>query len=231
MSWLKRLLPKQTPPANDLPDFMADYIHFRKTGRALSTKIIKSDVIPFDPKVIAKRMGILEGKQLILEGEQEMDAMMDFGLQDIKVADKSHFQRYAELGLPDTTPDEYVVMDARNHSFMSLYQITNADSAACTVHVIDLLNKNAPLQFQEIGLSQTGKPGSLIFTRLLPFPNFLVTGGVSFIFNPIHKDRLIKGYNLLKFKANGKLRSDQTFLYFFRQNRLWGEQMMHIDVG
>lgn len=230
MSWLKKLLPQQPSPS-DLPGFMADYIQYRKAGRALHTKMVESKELPLDPKAVAKRMGILNGNQLILEREDEADAMVDFGLQEIRVNGKNHFQRYADLQLPDTTPDEYVVLEARSRSVASLFQVTGTDRANYTVQAIDLLTKNTPVSFQEIGMSQTAQPGFLLFTRLLPYAHFSMTGGVSFLFRPEHKDRLLKGYGLMKFKANGNVRSDQVYLYFFRQNRAWGESIHKLDVG
>lgn len=230
MSWLKKILPQRTPPAS-LPEFMADYIHYRKVGRALHTKMMESKILPLDLKAVTKRMGLLEGNQLVLDMEQEADAVVDFGLQEIRVGGKNQFQRYADLQLPDTTPDEYIVIEARIRSFISLFQITDTDRANYTVHIIDLLNNNAPFSFQEIGLSQTAQPGFLLFTRLLPYPQFSMTGGISFVFRPEHKDRLLKGYGLMKFKANGKVRSDQLYLYFFRQNRAWGESFSQLDIG
>lgn len=198
-----------------------EYTHFRNIGKELNTKMMNCKEIEIDIKGTGKKLKMMEGNTLVFENEDESEILMDFALFEILVNDKNFTERYYELDLPETT-DEGIVLEARLEAFTSLFEVVDFDKKNCTIYIIDLLDNNKKYSFIDIGFSQTAKVGMLVFTRIIPFNDFNMTGGVSFVYNNNKKDMLISGLGFQKFKSNNKLKSADKYLLFYTMNKTNG---------
>lgn len=200
---------------------VAKYVHFRKTGKDLNDKMINCKEIKIDIKGAGKKLKMMEGNTFVFENEEESDVLMDFSLFEMLVNDKSFTERYFELDLPETD-DEGIILEAKMEAFTSLFEIVDVDSKKSAVYIIDLLDNKKEYSFIDLGFSLTAKVGMLVFTRIIPFDDFNMTGGVSFVFDKSKKDMLISGLGFQKFKSNNKLKSADKYMFFYNMNKTYG---------
>ncbi|HBX49674.1 MAG: hypothetical protein A2309_09945 [Bacteroidetes bacterium RIFOXYB2_FULL_35_7] len=205
------------------------YKQIRALGKDHNTKLLKCEELNLDVKGAGKKLNMLEGNTLVFDEEQDMDVLMDYAMYEIYIENKNFVERYYELDLPETT-DENLILEAKLEAFTSLFEVINIYPDECKIEIQDILESDNIYQFIDIGFSQTGKIGMLVFTRLIPFPEFYITGGVSFGFKNENKSKLLAGYNFLKFKNNSKIMSNNKYLYFFNQSKILGNKVYTQDI-
>jgi hypothetical protein len=206
------------------------YHHFRRVGKELSTKMINCEEIKIDIRTSGKKLKLLEKNTFILEEVQDIDIVMDFALFELLISNKNFIERYYELDLPETV-EENILLEGKLNAFTSLFEVIGVEKENYLVNIIDVLDSDKKNSLIDIGFSQTCKKGMLFFTRLIPLPDFNMTGGVSFGFARDKKEKLLNGYRLLQFKCNNRIKSIDKYLYFYNQHRNFGEQIHKIDIS
>jgi len=56
-----------------------------------------------------------------------------------------------------------------------------------------------------------------------------MTGGIAFGFRREKKEKLLNGYRFLQFNSNNKIKSIDKYLYFYNQQRNFGELIHKIE--
>ncbi|MCX6256916.1 MAG: hypothetical protein NTW49_03315 [Bacteroidia bacterium] len=205
------------------------YSHFRQVGLGLNTKMMNCKEIDIDIRIAGKRLKLLEKNTFILDDEQDLDIVMDFALFELLIKNQNFIERYYELDLPETV-EENILLEGKLNAFTSLFEVVELDKENCIIKLIEVLESDKIYSIIDIGFSQTGWAGLLVFTRLIPLPDFYITGGVSFGFKSEQKEKLIKGFRFLKFKSHNKINSMDKYLYFFNQHRIFGIPIHKIEM-
>ena len=205
------------------------YHHFRRVGIELNTKMMNCKEIKIDIRTSGKKLKLLEKNTLILDEEQDIDIVMDFALFELLISNKNFIERYYELDLPESV-EENVLLEAKLNAFTSLFEVVGVDKENCLINIIDVLDSEKKYSLIDIGFSQTCRIGMLFFTRMIPLPEFNMTGGVSFGFGREKKEKLLTGYRFLQIKHNNKIKSIDKYLYFYNQHRNFGKLIHKIEI-
>ncbi|MFH1160286.1 MAG: hypothetical protein V1733_04990 [bacterium] len=205
------------------------YRHFRQVGLGLNTKMMNCKEMKIDIRSAGKKLKLLEKNTFILDDEQDLDIVMDFALFELLINNKNFIERYYQLGFPESV-EENILLEGKLNAFTSLFEVVGFDKENCLIKVIDVLDSDKNYSLIDIGFSQTGWIGLLFFTRIIPLPDFNITGGVSFGFRRETKEKLLTGFRFLQFKSNNKIKSIDKYLYFFNQHRIFGEPFHKIEM-
>lgn len=205
------------------------YRYFRQLGLGLNTKMMKCKELNIDIRSAGKKLNLLEQNTFILENEQDLDIVMDFALFELLINNRNFIERYYDLDFPDTD-EENILLESKLNAFTSLFEVVGFDKENCLIKAIDVLDSDRNYSLIDIGFSQTGWNGLLFFTRIIPLPEFNITGGVSFGFRRETKERLLNGFQFQKLKFNNKIKSIDKYLYFYNQHLIFGEPIHKIDT-
>jgi hypothetical protein len=167
-------------------------------------------------------LGIGQGRQIILENEEEINFMIDFYLHEILSNGQTMLERY-QTDHPDLKPIEISYLDAAKASYPSLFKVIHLNPAKSSLTVIDLLSSSdQPLSVLNINLSKTGKPGYVIFSRLLPYEQFNAFSGMFAVFDEGSDHALLKRYKVMKKRVKSDRESVQRFVACFKLNHILG---------
>jgi hypothetical protein len=89
------------------------------------------------------------------------------------------------------------------------------------------LNKKDNIKLIDIAFSKTAIIGLLLFIRLVPFKDFNMTSGVSFVFPEDLKENLLRRYKKLSKKVESDSDSIKRFVSFFRLNKIGGMEVRY----
>ncbi|RLB12747.1 MAG: hypothetical protein DRG39_01085 [Deltaproteobacteria bacterium] len=194
------------------------YKKYRKTGRELMKKIID---VCLDHDVLlesAKLLGIAPNDIVVFENMNEINVLMDFALNEYKVNNKNAIQIYREtIGYKNEIEKD--ILDTLLLSYTSLFKIISIFEAENTLILNDILNKRDNIKLIDIALSKTAIPGLLMFIRLVPFKDFNITSGISFVFSGDLEAYLLRRYKKLSKKIKSDSESIKRFVSFFKLNR------------
>lgn len=203
------------------------YKTYRKIGRELNNKIMKSC---FDHDVVmksARLLGIVRGDTLIIDSENETSVLMDFALNDYRVNNKNAVEVYREkMGRENEIETE--ILDALVSSYTSLFKITSISETENMLFLSDLLNKQGNIKIIDIAFSKSATPGLLMFIRLLSFKDFNMTSGTSLIFDEELEEYLLRKYKKLSKKVKSDSETIRRFVSFFKLNRNYGIDVEYI---
>jgi hypothetical protein len=119
---------------------------------------------------------------------------MDFALHECRINGKNAVELYREKVRVDNDIETEILGGLIN-SYTSLFRIINIKRGEKKLILADLLkNSDNLVELIDIGFSQTAVPGFLIFLRLVPLPDFNITGGFGFSFNGDAEEVLLKEY-------------------------------------
>ncbi len=107
-------------------------------------------------------------------------------------------------------------------NYLSLFKVIEVNPTEAKVCLSNLLGEPQQVEIIDLGLSQTGQPGLLIFTRIIPFSDFNMTSGMFAIFPNSSEKTLLKRYKLKMKKVKSNKESVQLFVSFFHLNRTEG---------
>jgi len=170
---------------------------------------------------IGKFLGIMKKGVMKFEYEDEVNALMDFAINDYRdEVGKNMAQIYKEkIGLKNEI--EKNIIKALFKSKSSLYKVIEISQENNFVILHNLLQNDVVKPLTDITLTKTTPIGMLIFCRLLELPEFYMTSGTAFLFNPGSENLLLREYSRLKSRRNDN--NDRTkFKDFFKLNRKYG---------
>jgi len=194
------------------------YRDHRRVAVELTNKILKTSVKPSALGRSAKLLGIGKGRYLIFDSESEMDALMDFVINEYRVNNQNAVELYlAQQGAENEIEEE--ILNAFVSSYTSLFKIVSVSRREHLVVLSDLLNKRDNVQLMDINLSGTAVPGLLIFLRVLQLKQFAMTSGMSFAFPGELEEYLLARYKRLKGTVRSRHGSARRFVCFHRLSR------------
>jgi hypothetical protein len=205
------------------------YRKYTDTAKALDEKISKNFAEQENLIAIGRLMGIVTEKTFVLESEEEINFVMDFSLFEYQVDGKTYVQRYQEEN-HQLDENESEMLQASLLSYTSLFKILEADRVNATVTLGDLLNQGEEIKIININLSKTAKPGILMFTRIVSFPDFNMASGMFCMFPENSERSLLKQVKGMMKKVKSDVESVQRFIAFFKLNRKQGLEVMTRDV-
>ncbi len=172
---------------------------------------------------ITRVLGIAQGRQIILENEEEINFVIDFYLHEFLSNGQTMLERY-RADHSDLEPIEITYLDAAKASYTSLFKIIDLKPTESSVTVIDLLSlSDQPISVLNINLSKTAKPGYVIFSRLLPNERFNSFSGMFAVFDEGSDKALLKRYKVMTRRVKSDRESVQRFVACFKLNRVLGK--------
>lgn len=197
------------------------YKQYRKLSRELAEKILERYTDEKSLKTASQLMGIREGNTLVLESEDEVAFLMDFSLFEYLVEGKNFIQRYLEEEA-EISETERSLLQAKLSNYTSLFEIVEANGKTAQVKLKDLLESSPEITILDINMSRTARPGLLIFTRIVPYPDFNMTSGMFCLFEARTSKTLLKRFKVMKKRVKSDSESIQRFIAFFKLNRKEG---------
>lgn len=202
------------------------YGTYRQISMELNHKIMDACLDPGVLMKSARLLGIVRGDTLIFDSEDETNVLMDFALNDYRVNNKKTIEIYREkIGWQDKIEKD--ILDALLSSYTSLFKVTSISEAENTLLLNDILNKKDNIKLIDIAFSKTAIIGLLLFIRLVPFKDFNMTSGVSFVFPGDLKENLLRRYKKLSKKVESDSDSIKRFVSFFRLNKIGGMEVRY----
>ena len=205
------------------------YKQYRNLGKDFCQEIIEKFTDKHSLLAVSKLMGIGQGETFVLDSEEEVGFIMDFSLFEYQVKGKTFLQRYKEEN-PELNEDEANLLEAQLLAYSSLFKIMETDPANAIVVLNDILNDDKEVKIIDINLSRTGRLGLLMFTRIVPFPDFNMTSGMFCLFPENSQRSLLKRYKIMKKKVKSDNESIQRFIAFFKLNRKEGLDLKTVDI-
>lgn len=202
------------------------YKTYRQIGRELNHKIMNTCL---DRDVVmksARLLGIARGDTLIFDSEEETSVLMDFALHEYKVNNQNTIEIYREkMGWENEVEKE--ILDALISSSTSLFKIVLVSKVENSLVLNDLLNKKDDIKIIDIAFSETAIPELLLFIRLVPFKDFNMTSGASFVFSGDLEKHLLTRYKTLCKKVKSDSDSIKRFVSFFKLNKTDGMEVRY----
>lgn len=212
----------QKPDASEL---VKKYRAYRRVARELTSKALEA-VPPEALMKSGKLLGIVRGKTFIFESESESNAQMDFLLTEVVSRGKAALEIYRDaVGARNQTERE--ILDAFAASYTSLFRVESVSRPECSFTLLDCLLPGRSVKIIDVGLSTTAVPGLLMFTRIVPFQDFAMSSGMSFIFPNTREKFLRNEYPKLARKVPVDRESVRRFVAFFKLNRSHGQEVLY----
>jgi SEC-C motif len=161
----------------DIPgrEVVAEYLRLRSVARELNHRLVET-LSRDDLDVGGKKLGILKGKTLVLDSEDEIAVLMDFCLYNVRRNGRNAIERFLLNSPPPPGSDEMRILQAMQNAWYSLFLLERT-VAGTGVQVLDLLRQQS-LFVVDVRMREMTHGGVLI-SRMVPFVNFTMTGGAA----------------------------------------------------
>ena len=199
-------------------DLIKEYKEYRTLSNTLVSKIIDKYINEEVLFEAASLLNIAKGDQLFFNNILEKHTLIDFTLFDYKTNGKSFIAYFKNK----INKNEKKLLENLLSSQTSLFKIKNVFVKEHILILEDLLNNQNDIKLIDINLSQTIKPGMILFSRLIPFKEFKITSGVNFAFQKTLEEKLINKYALLKDNIEHDDPVIKRFIAFFELNKMYG---------
>ncbi len=197
----------------------------RKLAHILLTRFVSAEVL----QTVSRLMGVMRGKGIMLESKEEKKFIADFSLFEHQINGENCFQRY-QAENHELDAKEAEMLKASLLSYTSLFKIIETDPVNASVTLSDLLSNKQEIKIININLSQTARPGLLIFTRIVPFSDFNMASGMFCMFSKNSERALLKQLKPEMKKVKSEIESVQRFIAFFKLNRKQGLATTTTDI-
>ena len=204
------------------------YKTYRKVGMNLNHKMMDKCLDRDTLNKSAKLLGIIQKGKFVFDNEDETSVLMDFALNDYRFVNKTVVEKYSEkYGWKNTIEKD--IFNALSNSYTSLFKITSISRSNNTLILTDILNKENDIKLIDIAFSTTITHSNyLLFTRILPFKDFNMTSGVSFIFRSNMENYLIKQYKKKKNEIKSNNEDIRRFVTFYKLHKKHGIDVSYI---
>jgi hypothetical protein len=157
-------------------DILAGYLHLREISKRLHAEVLKS--ISGDTLLKhARRLGLAQGKTLILDDMDEMYYVYDLAIYTAPADRSRAIDRYAKSAKFEPQSDERLMLDAMRTSQFAILLIEQRHDAVGLI-ATDIL-RNSKVWLLDVGLESSMDDGELIATRLITPGPFSMTAGVN----------------------------------------------------
>ena len=162
--------------ASTRDDLLARYLHLREISKGLHQEVLKS--ISGDALLsCARRLGLAQGKTLLLEDMDEMYYVYDLAIYTAPADRSRAIDRYAKSAKFDAQSDERLMLEAMRASQFAILLIEQRHDTLGLI-ATDIL-RNSKVWLLDVGLESSMDDGELIATRLLTPGPFSMTAGVN----------------------------------------------------
>jgi hypothetical protein len=157
-------------------DILAGYLHLREISKRLHEEVLRS--ISGDTLLKhARRLGLAQGKTLILDDTDEMYYVYDLAIYTAPADRSRAIDRYAKSAKFEPQSDERLMLDAMRASRFAILLIEQRHDAVGLI-ATDIL-RNSKVWLLDVGLESSMDDGELIATRLFTPGPFSMTAGVN----------------------------------------------------
>jgi hypothetical protein len=201
-----------------------DYRAYRDAYVALNSRILDT-ALPHDLFVEAgRRLGLLREGIFVFKDEEQPNVVADFALYDLTLKGISPIEAFRAKN-ENAAGVEREILDSLSSASTSLFRIETVTPSENILVLSDLLNDEHGIRLMDIAFSQSAVRGLVLFTRLVAFKHLFMTSGFSFIFPPEMQRMLLRKYR--RHLASGWPADDpaERFIFFFRENELYGEDV------
>jgi hypothetical protein len=169
-----RFLVGDTPSTYD--DLLARYLHLREISKELHENVLNS--VSGDALLsCARRLGLAQGKTLLLEDMDEMYYVYDLAIYTAPPDRSRAIDRYAKSAKFDAQSDERLMLEAMRASQFAILLIEQRHDVLGLI-ATDVV-RNSKVWLLDVGLESSMEDGELIATRLLTPGPFSMTAGVN----------------------------------------------------
>lgn len=167
------------------------YLQLRRSFIDFVQRIVDEDISrEGNMRRAAKRLGFLVDNTLVLTEDVESNMLMDYMLFEKNGSPNRLIDRYSKKNADTLDENDKILLDSiLNHHF-SLFEVKEINKEDCTLKMFDLLGKQN-LTLLDIGLSKTGKIGSLFAARIVPAEDVFITSGLILGFEKNKQLRLL----------------------------------------
>jgi hypothetical protein len=151
------------------------YKRLRKVAIPLNNRLAKLPKDILDEG--GKKLGILKGKTLVLDTEDEIVVLMDYCIYDVRRQGRNAVERYLAESRPAADSDEMLLLQAMRQARYALLLVEGVEPGV-GVHVRDLL-RDEPLFLTDVGFSSTAKPGLVMASRRMTVDGITMTTGAA----------------------------------------------------
>ncbi|WP_271527780.1 hypothetical protein [Bradyrhizobium sp. CCBAU 25338] len=156
-------------------DILARYLHLREISKKVHEEVLK--YISTDALLNhARRLGLAQGKTLLLEDMDEMYYVYDLAIYTAPADRSRAIDRYAKSARFEAQSDEAVMLDAMRRSQFAILMIEQRHDEVGLI-ATDIV-RNSKVWLLDVGLESSMDDGELIATRLLTPGTFSMTAGV-----------------------------------------------------
>ena len=157
-----RFLAGDTPSTRD--DLLARYLHLREISKGLHEEVL--NCVSGDALLsCARRLGLAQGKTLLLEDMDEMYYVYDLAIYTAPPDRSRAIDRYAKSAKFDAQSDERLMVEAMQASQFAILLIERRHDVAGLI-ATDVV-RNSKVWLLDVGLESSMDDGELIATRLL----------------------------------------------------------------
>lgn len=174
-------------------ELLARYKHLRQVGLELNNRLVQT----LSRSVVnegGKKLGILKGKVLTLDTEDEIAVLMDYCLHDLRRDGVNAVEQYLRASAPTPESDEWILLQALRQARYSLFA-TEATEPGVGVHARDLL-RDEPLFIVDVGFSRSASVGMVLAARIVSPEGINMTTGAALpvgVLSPADRTRFLEG--------------------------------------
>lgn len=156
-------------------DILARYLHLREISKRIHEEVLKC--VSTDALLNhARRLGLAQGKTLLLDDMDEMFYVYDLAVYTAPADRSRAIDRYAKSARFDAQSDEGLILDAMRRSQFAILLIEQRHDAVGLI-ATDIL-RNSKVWLLDVGIESSMDDGELIATRLITPGPFSMTAGV-----------------------------------------------------
>jgi hypothetical protein len=165
------------------------YQRLRQVGRDLNLTLVKQL-----PKAAVaecgKKLGLFKAGTLILNNEDEIAILYDYGLHHYRRDHKNVIERYLEHSPPAPDSLELTLLQAMLHARFSVFRVQEIKPRQGAL-LLDLV-QGEPVELVDRALSETGTAGTILVGRLLPLGDFYMSSGTLIpLPEEVYEDKLV----------------------------------------
>ena len=183
-------------------DYEAIAVRYRRM-RAISfglNKILCDYVSKEGMESTSKKLGIWRKGILVFDDEDQAAVLFDQAIHGYFANGRNAVDDYLADHPPQPDSDQQAMLAAIQQSFYSLFRVEKIVPQV-GVHVEDILRECRHFM-ADVGFSQSAVKGLVLATRVLPFENFIMTGGAAL---PVDAGTLV---NIVRLPALNRLWQD-----------------------
>lgn len=190
LDWFKRDKNKSATRNSTEAEYshlVARYKDFRKITWHLQNGPLPKYISKRALDICGKKLGVLQGKTLVLDDMDQIGAVMDYCIYDYRENGLNAVERYIADTPLDPDSDESIVVKAMSESFYTVVQVAETVPGV-GVQARDLMN-NREYLLVDMGLGKTATEDIVIATRILPLEDFVMTSGAPL---PVDTEALVE---------------------------------------